>query len=60
MTTPHVMHDQCGAGALTEDMREQFINVAAVPEHLNGWRLSSSVNPRNGCSRRYSPDELLG
>jgi hypothetical protein len=56
----HVMHDQCGAGVLIEKMREQFINMAAVPKHLNGWPLSGSANPRNGCNRRYRPDKSLG
>ena len=38
LLTPHVLHDQRDARALTEDMREQLINAAAVPVQLNTLR----------------------
>ncbi len=45
LITPHVMHDQRDARALTEDMREQLINAAAVPDEVNGLRPSGSSDP---------------
>jgi general secretion pathway protein D len=45
MITPHVMHDERGARALTEDLREQLINAAAVPDRLNALPLSGSPDP---------------
>jgi general secretion pathway protein D len=45
LITPHVMHDQRDALALTEDLREQVINAAAVPDTLNGLRPSGSPDP---------------
>jgi general secretion pathway protein D len=45
LLTPHVLHDQRDARALTEDMREQLINAAAVPLQLNGLPASGSPNP---------------
>jgi general secretion pathway protein D len=45
LITPHVMHDQRDARALTEDLREQLINAAAVPESLNALRPSGSGDP---------------
>ena len=35
LITPHVVHDQRDARALTEDMRDRLINAAAVPDTLN-------------------------
>jgi len=45
LVTPHVMHDQRDAQALTEDLRDQVINAAAVPDTLNGLRPSGSSDP---------------
>jgi general secretion pathway protein D len=45
LLTPHVLHDQRDARALTEDMREQLINAAAVPVQLNGQGPSGSPDP---------------
>jgi general secretion pathway protein D len=45
LLTPHVLHDQRDARALTEDMREQLINAAAVPTQLNILRPSGSPDP---------------
>jgi general secretion pathway protein D len=45
LITPHVVHDQRDARELTEDMRDQLINAAAVPDELNGLRPSGSSDP---------------
>ncbi|NOG73697.1 type II secretion system secretin GspD [Roseicella sp. DB1501] len=45
MVTPRVIQDQRGARALTEDLREQLINAAAVPDRLNALPLSGSPDP---------------
>jgi general secretion pathway protein D len=45
MITPHVIHDQRDARALTEDLREQLINAAAVPDQVNALRPSGSSDP---------------
>ncbi len=45
LITPHVIYDQRNARALTEDLREQLINAAAVPDELNGLRPSGSADP---------------
>jgi general secretion pathway protein D len=45
LITPHVVHDQRDARALTEDLREQLINAAAVPDTLNGLRPSGEADP---------------
>jgi general secretion pathway protein D len=45
LITPHVIYDQRNARALTEDLREQLINAAAVPDELNGLRPSGSPDP---------------
>jgi general secretion pathway protein D len=45
LITPHVMHDQRDARALTDDLREQLINAAAVPAELNNLRPSGSSDP---------------
>jgi general secretion pathway protein D len=45
LLTPHVIHDQRDARALTEDMREQLINAAAVPAQLNSLKPSGSPDP---------------
>ena len=45
LITPHVIHDQRDARALTEDMREQLINAAAVPDAVNALRPSGASDP---------------
>ena len=40
LITPHVIHDQRDARALTDDLRDQLINAAAVPDMLNNLRPS--------------------
>lgn len=45
MITPHVIHDQRDARELTEDLRDQLINAAAVPATLNGLRPSGASDP---------------
>jgi general secretion pathway protein D len=45
LITPHVMHDQRDARALTDDLREQLINAAAVPNLLNNLGPSGRSDP---------------
>jgi general secretion pathway protein D len=45
LITPHVIHDQRDARALTNDLREQLINAAAVPDLLNNLRPSGQSDP---------------
>ena len=45
LITPHVIHDQRDARALTNDLREQLINAAATPELLNNLRPSGQADP---------------
>jgi general secretion pathway protein D len=45
MITPHVVNDQRSARALTEDMRNQLINAALVPQQLPQKPPSGSHNP---------------
>ncbi len=45
LITPHVLHDQRDARALTEDLRDQLINAAAVPRELQSTRVSGSPDP---------------
>jgi general secretion pathway protein D len=45
MITPHVIHDQRDARALTDDLRDQLINAAAVPGLLNSLRSSGQADP---------------
>jgi general secretion pathway protein D len=45
MITPHVIHDQRDARALTNDLREQLINAAATPDMLNNLRPSGQSDP---------------
>ena len=52
LITPHVMHDQRDARALTEDLRDQLINAAAVPDRLNSLRPSGSPDPGERLRRK--------
>lgn len=45
LITPHVIHDQRDARALTEDLRDQLVNAAKVPEDLGRLRPSGSPDP---------------
>ena len=45
LITPHVVEDQHSARALTEDLREQLINAAVVPQELRRVKPSGSSDP---------------
>jgi general secretion pathway protein D len=45
LITPHVIHDQRDALDLTQDLREQLPNAAAVPQILQQLPLSGSDDP---------------
>ena len=45
LITPHVVHDQRDARALTEDLRSQLINAGLVPQQLQHLRSTGSANP---------------
>ncbi len=45
LITPHVLHDQRDARALTEDLREQLINAAAVPAELRRQNQTGRDDP---------------
>jgi general secretion pathway protein D len=52
LITPHVIHDQRDARALTDDLREQLINAAAVPDVLNNLRPSGASDPSDRLRQR--------
>ena len=45
LITPHVVHDQRDARALTEDLRDRLINAASVPDTLNNRGPSGQSDP---------------
>jgi general secretion pathway protein D len=45
LITPHVIHDQRDARALTEDLRSQLINAGLVPQQVQHQGASGSANP---------------
>jgi general secretion pathway protein D len=45
LITPHVVHDQRDARALTVDLRNELINAGVVPQALQRKRPSGSHNP---------------
>jgi general secretion pathway protein D len=45
LITPHVIHDQRDARALTDDLRDQLINAAAVPNMLNNLPATGQSDP---------------
>jgi general secretion pathway protein D len=45
LITPHVMHDQKDARALTQDLRDQMINAAGVPQEVQHLPASGSSDP---------------
>jgi general secretion pathway protein D len=48
LLTPHVLHDQRDARALTEELREQLPRAAVVPYDLQGLPQSGSTDPQAG------------
>ncbi len=51
LITPHVVHDQRDARALTEDLRDQLINAARVPDALQQGHASGSADPQRPLRR---------
>ena len=45
LLTPHVVHDQRDARALTEDLRSTLINAGLVPQQLQRTGVPGSANP---------------
>ena len=45
LITPHVVHDQRDARALTEDLRSQLINAGLVPQQLQRQGSPGLPNP---------------
>jgi general secretion pathway protein D len=45
LITPHVVHDQRDARALTEDLRSQLINAGLVPQQVEHRGTTGSPNP---------------
>ncbi len=45
LITPHVVHDQRDARALTEDLRNQLINAGLVPQQLQRQGIPGTANP---------------
>jgi general secretion pathway protein D len=45
LITPHVVHDQRDARALTEDLRSQLINAGLVPQQVEHTPITGSSNP---------------
>ena len=45
LITPHVVHDQRDARALTEDLRSQLINAGLVPQQLQRKGVPGLTNP---------------
>jgi general secretion pathway protein D len=54
LVTPHVIHDQRDARALTEDLRDQLSNAAAVPDSLQYLKPSGSADPNAELRRRLN------
>jgi general secretion pathway protein D len=54
LITPHVVHDQRDARALTDDLRDQLINAAAVPGLLNNLRPSGQSDPSERLRKRLN------
>jgi general secretion pathway protein D len=52
LITPHVIHDQRDARALTDDLRDQLINAAAVPGMLNNLGPSGRSDPSGRLRQR--------
>ncbi len=52
LITPRVIHDQRDARALTEDLRDQLLNAAALPGQLRDLRPSGASDPQARVRRR--------
>ena len=52
LITPRVIHDQRDARALTEDLRDQMLNAAALPGQLRGLPAGGSADPQARVRRR--------
>ena len=52
LITPHVMHDQRDARNLTNDLRDQLVNAAAVPGVLQGTSATGSADPSERLRRQ--------
>lgn len=57
LITPRVIHDQRDARALTEDLRAQLPNAAAVPGQLNTLRPSGPSDPQLRVRRRLGLEQ---
>ena len=52
LITPHVVQDQRDARALTEDMRDQLVNAAMVPQVLRRTEPSGKADPSEPMRRK--------
>jgi general secretion pathway protein D len=52
LLTPHVLHDQRDARALTEDLREMLPRAAAMPDEVNHLKQDGSADPQENLRRR--------
>jgi general secretion pathway protein D len=52
LITPHVVHDQRDARALTEDLRDELVNAARVPQQLQNKPASGSADPNQVLRQR--------
>ena len=52
LITPHVIHDQHDARALTQDLRDQMSNAAAVPQEMQNLPASGSADPGQQLRRK--------
>jgi general secretion pathway protein D len=55
LVTPHVLHDQRDARALTEDLREHLSGAAGVPAELQRLKPSGSADPMAPLIDRMRP-----
>ncbi len=55
LITPHVVHDQRDARALTADLRDQLVNAAAVPGDLQGSRPAGFADPGQRLRQKFRP-----
>ena len=56
LITPRVIHDQRDARALTEDMRDQLLNAAALPGQLRALPLTGSPDPQARLRKRLGAE----
>jgi general secretion pathway protein D len=56
LITPHVVHDQRDARAFTEDLRDQLINAARVPDDMMRLTPSGSADPGRPLRQRLHLD----